>query len=230
MAYNIYLVEDQQDLNDILTHYLKKEGWEIKSFKTGIEAQKHTNDKPDLWILDIMLPGIDGFGLLKEIRSKNKYMPIIFISARNEDFDRIAGLELGCDDYLPKPFLPRELIIRTKNILERAYNNVKNDHSKYIELNDYRIELSKRIVMRGTTIIDLTSLEFDLVAMFVKNNGSSLSRQQILDMVWGIDYFGSDRVVDNTIKRLRKKLAYFDIETIYGYGYRCNIWKTNHYI
>jgi len=223
MAYNIYLVEDQQDLNDILTHYLKKEGWEIKSFKTGIEAQKHTNDKPDLWILDIMLPGIDGFGLLKEIRSKNKYMPIIFISARNEDFDRIAGLELGCDDYLPKPFLPRELIIRTKNILERAYNNVKNDHSKYIELNDYRIELSKRIVMRGTTIIDLTSLEFDLVAMFVKNNGSSLSRQQILDMVWGIDYFGSDRVVDNTIKRLRKKLAYFDIETIYGYGYRCNI-------
>ncbi len=221
MAYTIYLVEDQQELNDIITHYLKKEGWNVKSFITGTEAQKNINDKPDLWILDIMLPGIDGFQLLKEIKSVNNNMPIIFISARNADFDRIAGLELGCDDYLPKPFLPRELIIRTKNILERVYNNTKNDDSQYIEFNNCKIDLNKRIVLENNSIIDLTSLEFNLVEIFAKNRGVSLSRQQILDLVWGIDYFGSDRVVDNTIKRLRKKLNSFDIETIYGYGYRC---------
>lgn len=223
MAYSIYLVEDQQELNDILTHYLLKEGWTVKSFINGVQAQKCIHDKPDLWILDIMLPGIDGFQLLKEIKGINNNIPIIFISARNEDFDRIAGLELGCDDYLPKPFLPRELIIRTKNILERVYSGTKSENSQYIEFDNVKIDVNKRIVILNNCIVDLTSLEYNLVEIFARNKGSSLSRQQILDLVWGVDYFGSDRVVDNTIKRLRKKLPYFDIETIYGYGYRCNI-------
>src|SRR6056297_986758 len=128
MSIKIYLVEDEENLNRLLTSYLEKEGWDVKSFLTGIEAQKVIKDNPQLWILDIMLPDIDGYQLIGEIKDYAPQVPVIFISARDADLDRIVGLEKGSDDYLAKPFSPRELVIRTKKLLKRVYDdkNIKD--------------------------------------------------------------------------------------------------------
>ncbi len=218
MSYKIYLVEDDENLNLVLTSYLKKEGWNVVSFLNGIDAEKSILTPPDLWILDIMLPDIDGYQLIKEIKSATPNIPVIFISARDADIDRVVGLELGSDDYLPKPFLPRELVIRARNLLERFGNNIStiNNLPPYI-INDH-----SRIVKLGEKIIDLTSKEYDLLIYFAKNVGIALSREQILNHIWGNDYFGSDRVVDDLVRRLRKKMPELDVETVYGYGYRVN--------
>lgn len=216
MSYKIYLVEDDNNLNLILTTYLKKEGWQVSSFLTGKEAKDAINNPPDLWILDIMLPDIDGYQLIKEIKLTTPNIPVIFISARDADIDRVLGLELGSDDYLAKPFLPRELIIRTKNLLERVYGS---DYP-VLDIPPYTIEEKSRRVKLEDNIIDLTSKEFDLLLYFAENQGIALSREQILESIWGSDYFGTDRVVDDLIRRLRKKMPELRIETIYGYGYR----------
>lgn len=222
MSYSIYLVEDEQNLNEILSYYMKKEEWNIKSFFNGIEAQKMIDTSPHLWVLDIMLPDIDGIQLLKEIKEKTPNVPVIFTSARNTDMDRIIGLELGSDDYLSKPFLPRELIIRIKKILQRVYKNDihSNEQDKIENIDTYEVDKNRRIVKKGENHIDLTSKEFDLLILFINAKGQALSRDQILEKIWGNDYFYSDRVVDNLIKRLRKKMPDLKIETIYGYGYR----------
>lgn len=216
MSFNIYLVEDDKNLNLVLTTYLKKEGWEVSSFLTGKDAQNAINNPPDLWILDIMLPDIDGYQLIKEIKLTSPNIPVIFISARDADIDRVLGLELGSDDYLAKPFLPRELVIRTKNLLERVYGS----NYQIINIPPYIVEEKSRRVKLENGLIDLTSKEFDLLLYFAKNQGIALSREQILEAVWGSNYFGTDRVVDDLIRRLRKKMPKLRIETIYGYGYR----------
>ncbi|WMM24815.1 response regulator transcription factor [Tissierella sp. MB52-C2] len=218
MSYKIYLVEDDENLNLVLSSYLKKEGWDVSSFLNGEDAEKMINTPPDLWILDIMLPDIDGYQLIKEIKSITPNIPVIFISARDQDIDRVVGLELGSDDYLPKPFLPRELVIRVKNILDRLNTN----NSSVSNLQPYNINESSRIVKYKEEAIDLTSKEYELVVYFAKNPGIALSREQILNTIWGDDYFGSDRVVDDLVRRVRKKLPELDIETVYGYGYRVN--------
>lgn len=215
MSYKIYLVEDDKNLNLILTSYLEKEGWEVVSFLNGESAKKNINNPPDLWILDIMLPDIDGYQLIKDIKAHTPNVPVIFISARDEDIDRVLGLELGSQDYLPKPFLPRELVIRAKNILERF-----NKDSQIQRIPPYKIDENSRLVSQGENIIDLTSKEYELLIYFSKNFEVALSREQILNYIWGQDYFGSDRVVDDLIRRLRKKMPQLNIETVYGYGYR----------
>ncbi len=218
MSYKIYLVEDDENLNLVLTSYLKKEGWNVSSFLNGLDAQKVITNPPDLWILDIMLPDIDGYQLIKEIKLASPNIPVIFISARDADIDRVVGLELGSDDYLPKPFLPRELVIRARNILDRLNTNI----STITNLPPYTINEGSRIVKLGELTIDLTSKEYDLLVYFAKNPGMALSREQILNHIWGNDYFGSDRVVDDLVRRLRKKMPDLDVETVYGYGYRVN--------
>lgn len=212
----IYLVEDDKNLNLVLTSYLKKEGWDVFSFLNGEDAIKVIKNPPDLWILDIMLPDIDGYQLIKEIKSHTPNIPVIFISARDADIDRVVGLELGSDDYLSKPFLPRELIIRARNLLDRFHQSI----SPTISLFPYTIYDGSRLVKLGDETIDLTSKEYELLIYFAKNLGMALSREQILDYIWGNDYFGSDRVVDDLVRRLRKKMPELDIETVYGYGYR----------
>jgi len=209
-------VEDDKNLNLVLTSYLEKEGWQVSSFLTGSEAEDAIKDPPDLWILDIMLPDIDGYHLLQEIKKASPATPIIFISARDADIDRVVGLELGSDDYLAKPFLPRELVIRCRNLLERIYS----PGLQIYNVPPYTINEASRTVKTNDETVDLTSKEFDITLYFIKNQGIALSREQILAAVWGTDYFGSDRVVDDLIRRLRKKLPYLNIETIYGYGYR----------
>ncbi|WP_027410750.1 response regulator transcription factor [Anoxybacteroides tepidamans] len=223
--YQIYLVEDEENLNHLLTSYLEKEGWSVTSFFNGTDASiaLKKRQQPHLWILDIMLPDADGFELLREIKALDADVPVIFISARDADLDRILGLELGSDDYLAKPFLPRELVVRAKKLLQRVYEKSANHlfHSAHlIHCPPYIIDVEKRMVKEGEKAIDLTSKEFDLLLAFANNFTYALSREQLLEKVWGINYFGSDRAVDDLVRRLRKKMPHLRIETIYGFGYR----------
>ena len=212
----IYLVEDDENLNLILTSYLERESFFVKSFLNGLSAKENIPNTPDLWILDIMLPDIDGYKLIKEIKATTPDVPIIFISARDADIDRVIGLELGCDDYLPKPFLPRELVIRVKNILDRYSKEEKFEFN----IDPYTIDKKSRIVRKDREEIKLTSKEYNLLLYLVENLNMALSREQILEEVWEEDYFGSDRVVDDLVRRLRKKMKDLNIETMYGFGYR----------
>jgi two-component system response regulator CssR len=219
----IYLVEDEKSLNLLLEKYLQREGYEVTTFFNGNSAIARIKDMPDLWILDIMLPDIDGYEIIKAIKANNKDTPVIFMSARNEELDRVVGLELGSDDYLSKPFLPRELIIRTNKLLDRIYGIGKEDATKIqdsLNIEGYSISKKQRTVFQGEEEIILTNKEFELLTYFIENKNNLVSREQILDTVWGDDYFGSDRVVDDTLRRIRKKVDKFTIDTVYGYGYK----------
>ncbi len=212
----ISIVEDEKDLNELVKRYLEKEGYDVRSYLTYESAftQIHNPDV-QLWILDIMLDNRSGFDLIEEIRKINPTVPVIFMSARDKEFDRIIGLEKGSDDYITKPFSPKELVLRVNNIMRRVY---KDDDR--IEVDGYEIDLVQRKVYQHETEIELTTKEFDLLMMFVRNKTIAFSREQILERVWETNYFGSDRVVDDTLRRLRKKLKALNIHTIYGYGYR----------
>jgi two-component system response regulator CssR len=225
MEYIVYLVEDEPNLNELLATYLKKEGWQVRSFLDGGEARSAIDSPPHLWILDIMLPGVDGYQLIREIKAGSPGLPVIFISARDADIDRIVGLEMGSDDYLPKPFMPRELVIRTRKLLNRVYgplaNSMDSFSEKLISLWEYNMDEQARQAFDSHGMpVELTSKEFDLLLYFSKNRGQPLGREQILLGVWGNEYFGTDRVVDDLIRRLRKKMPALKLETIYGYGYR----------
>ena len=213
----IILVEDEKNLNSLIKTYLEKAGYEVVTYLTGQEAIQNINQDVHLWILDIMLGGdISGFDLLKSIREINDSMPIIFTSARDKDLDKILGLELGCDDYITKPYSPKELVLRVNNLMKRVYEK----EVKKIIYEEYVIDIDKRIVCLNDKNLNLTTLEFDLLYMFITNKDKSFSRDDILNNIWGRDYYGSDRVVDDLIRRLRKKMPSININTIYGYGYR----------
>ena len=220
MGKKIYLVEDEKSLNILLEKYLKREGYEVTTFFNGSSAIEKIKDVPDLWILDIMLPDIDGYQIIKAVKENNKNTPVIFMSARNEELDRVVGLELGSDDYLSKPFLPRELIIRTNKLMERIYGKSNNSMDIITNIGEYKISKRQRAVFFGEKEIQLTNKEFELLNFFVENRNNVISREQILISIWGEDYFGSDRVIDDTIRRLRKKMDKLDLETVYGYGYK----------
>ena len=215
--YNIALVEDEKDLNNLIKTYLEKEGYNITSYYNGDTAIKDSNKDYHLWILDIMLgDDISGYDIIKKIRENNSDVPVIFTSARDKDLDKIIGLELGSDDYITKPYSPKELVLRVNNIIRRVYSKERQK----ITYKDYVIDLDKRMAFLGDEDLSLTTLEFDLLYMFVTNKEKSFSRDDILNNIWGENYFGTDRVVDDLIRRLRKKMPLLDINTIYGYGYR----------
>ncbi len=215
--YNIAVVEDEKDLNNLIKIYLEKEGYSVTSFVDGESALENTGDNFHLWILDIMLgDDVSGYDIIKKIRENNDVVPVIFTSARDKDLDKIIGLELGSDDYITKPYSPKELVLRVNNIIKRVY---KNDSSKML-CDGYSINIEKRIVTDNDVEINLTTLEFDLLKMFVTNKNKSFSRDDILNNIWGSNYFGTDRVVDDLVRRLRKKMPRININTIYGYGYR----------
>ena len=215
--YNIALVEDEKDLNDLIKTYLENEGYNVTSYYNGDTAIKDSNKDYHLWILDIMLgDDISGYDIIKKIREDNNDVPVIFTSARDKDLDKIIGLELGSDDYITKPYSPKELVLRVNNIIRRVYTKERQK----ITYKDYIIDLDKRMAFQGDEDLNLTTLEFDLLYMFVTNKEKSFSRDDILNNIWGENYFGTDRVVDDLIRRLRKKMPLLDINTIYGYGYR----------
>ena len=216
---NICLVEDEIDLSNLIKTYLTNAGYNVIQFTKGADAidyigKQHT----DLWILDIMLgDDVNGYDIIKAIREVETDVPVIFTSARDQDLDKIVGLELGSDDYITKPYSPKELVLRVNNIIKRVYKEKETNKMAYKE---YLIDVDKRIVLENEKEIKLTTLEFDLLLLLVSNKNKSFSREEILNLVWGEDYFGSDRVVDDLIRRLRKKMPSLNVSTIYGYGYR----------
>lgn len=216
--YKICLVEDEKNLNSLIKSYLEKEGYEVISCYNGRDAiDKIQDTEIKLWILDIMLgDSVSGYDIIKEVRKTNVNVPVIFTSARDQDLDKIIGLELGSDDYITKPYSPKELVLRVNNIIKRVYSKTEN---KFV-YETYTIDKNKRLVYENEKIINLTTLEYDLLIMFLDNKNKSFSREDILKIVWGDDYFGSDRVVDDLVRRLRRKMPKLSINTIYGFGYR----------
>ena len=216
MKYRINIIDDEKNLNDLVRVYLEKEGYMVYSFYTYDEAFLHRDDDVHLWIIDIMLDKNSGFDLLSEIKDCKPDMPIVFMSARDQELDRIIGLEKGCDEYITKPFNIKEVILRIKNIFKRVY---KEERSLLI-VDGYVIDEEKRKVLMNNQEIELTTKEYELLLYFVKNKGLAISREQVISKVWDQNYYGSDRVVDDTLRRLRKKMPEINIKTIYGFGYR----------
>lgn len=217
--YTICLVEDEEALANVVKLYLEKAGYETICFTKGKDAIDYIGNKVDLWILDIMLgDDVSGYNVIQAIREKDQNVPVIFTSARDQEIDKIFGLELGSDDYMTKPYSSKELVLRVNNIIKRVYKN--NIDENIIRYDEYQINLEKRTVEKDKKNIKLTTLEFDLLVLLLRNKGKSFSREEILTGVWGEDYFGNDRAVDDLVRRVRKKLPKLQLEAIYGYGYR----------
>lgn len=222
MNYLIGLVEDDTNIQNIVSAYLKKEGYQVEILNSAEEAMAiREQNPPDMWILDIMLPGMDGYELCKKIRSESE-VPIIIISAKDDEIDKILGLELGGDDYLTKPFSPRELVARVKRLFKRTSMShqpalMEGDRLKIDELVIFKSD--RRVFWRGIEY-EVTTKEFDMLFYLADNINRAFSREDLLMKIWGNDYFGSDRAVDDLIKRIRKKFEDIPIETVWGYGYR----------
>lgn len=223
MPYHIFIVEDDPNIRDIVSAYLKKDGYTISVADNAEDARELTDkNPPDMWILDIMLPGMDGYELCKIIRQESE-VPIIIISAKDEEVDKILGLELGSDDYLTKPFSPRELVARVKRLFKRVAALEKGaavETEERFRIGDLILQNNDRRVFWNGQEIEVTAKEFDLLHILIKNKNRAFSREELLSLIWGDDYFGSDRAVDDLVKRLRKKLEGLPVETVWGYGYR----------
>lgn len=217
--YTICLVEDEESLSNLIKTYLEKEGYNVIQFFKGHDAIDYIGNNANLWILDIMLKDdITGYDIIKAIREKDEVVPVIFTSARDKDIDKIIGLEMGSDDYIAKPYSTKELILRTNKLINRIYKD--KDSVKEILYDAYKIDLNKRLVKEDSNEIKLTTLEFDLLLLLLNNKNKTFSRDEILKNIWGDDYFGSDRAVDDLVRRLRKKMPKLNLSTVYGYGYR----------
>ncbi len=215
--YKICLVEDEKDLSKLVKAYLEKENYEVICFEKGQDVLD-SKESFHLYILDIMLQDeVTGYDIIKFIRKENADVPVIFTSARDQDLDKIIGLELGSDDYITKPYSLKELVLRVGNILKRTYKDPKQNVVLYL---DYKIDVDRRMVYEKEKEIKLTTLEFDLLILLTQNMNKGFSRDELLTHVWGEDYFGSDRAVDDLVRRLRKKMPKLNISTLYGFGYR----------
>lgn len=218
----VLIVDDEEDMRHLIQMYLENSGFECYQGSDGKETyQLLTDVSIDLILLDIMMPGEDGFQVCENIRKKAK-VPIIFLSAKGEEWDKVKGLQLGADDYIVKPFSPGELIARIQAVLRRT-GNVSNDQDFY-RIGKISIDKKARRVMVQGEEISLTLKEFELLAFFVEHQSYALSREQLLEHVWGIDYVGSLRTVDTHIKTLRMKLGAEDyLQTVWGIGYKFEV-------
>ncbi|MDO9546495.1 MAG: response regulator transcription factor [Pelolinea sp.] len=217
----ILVVDDEPSILKLVTAYLKSEGYDYKTAEDGISALKVIRTfHPDIIILDIMLPGMDGIEVLGELRRESDAY-VIMLTARSEETDKIVGLSVGADDYLTKPFSPRELMARIKAVLRRKRTASQKEDRSVITLEHIRIDNGSRRVWINDQEIELTTLEFNLLLTLANHHGLVRSREQLLEDVWGYDYFGDLRVVDVHIGHLRKKLGEdYYIETVRGAGYR----------
>ena len=219
---NICLIDDEKALNQVLKTYLERDGHSVAPYYCIQDIYRQANwySLYDLYIIDIMLPDGSGTELMRKIKDKNRNIPVILISARGECIDRVLGFEMGCDDYLAKPFLPAELCYRVSNLLKNNNISLK----KLINFNGYSLDEAKRTICTEQQLqIPVTSKEFDLILYFVMHPSVAISRDQLLTDIWGESYYGYYRVVDNHIKNIRRKLPKFHLETIYGFGYRCTL-------
>ncbi len=220
---HVFVVDDEKNIREILQKYLVNEGYKVTLFADGDHLLSEIHRlSPDLLVLDIMMPNMNGLELCREIRKKSD-IPIIFVSARDEEFDRILGLEIGGDDYLTKPFSPRELIVRIKNILKRI-TKTTNDCNKSIVIRDVCIDPNRRYIEANGSEFVLTTREYDLFEFLALHKSQPFTREQLIEKIWGYDFVGDGRIIDDLVKRIRKKLSQhgstLEIKTIWGYGYR----------
>jgi len=218
----ILLVDDELNIVDLARLYLEREGFRVQAAHDGLQAlQAIRTDKPALVVLDIMLPEMDGFEVCRRTRAESE-VPILMLTARDEDIDKIVGLELGADDYLTKPFNPRELVARVKAILRRSDRPSAREHGP-LHLGDVTIDpASREVTVKGEPVA-LRTKEFDLLFVLAEHSGAVLSRDQLLNLAWGYDFYGQTRTVDVHVAHLRKRLAHSDslrIETVTGIGYK----------
>jgi len=219
----ILLVDDEASIVQLAKLYLEREGFRIQAVGDGLKALEMVQSaRPDLVVLDIMLPGIDGLEVCRRLRAKKNPAAILMLTARDEDIDKILGLELGADDYMTKPFNPRELVARVKAILRRSERMAAESTEEAIHLGDLVIDPARREVTCQGKPIDLRTQEFEVLLVLIKHCSLVLSREQLLNLAWGYDFFGQTRTVDVHISQLRRKLAASTvrIETVTGVGYK----------
>jgi DNA-binding response OmpR family regulator len=221
MAGTILVVDDEKNIVQLARLYLNKEGYRVEVAYDGAQAlAKAKSVRPDLIVLDIMMPEMDGLAVARELR-KTSNVPIIILTARGDDVDRIVGLELGADDYVTKPFNPRELVARVKAVLRRAGD--ETPRQAVLEADSLRLDPASREVTIEGQQVTLRAKEFDLLAAFLRHAGIVLDRERLLQLVWGSDYFGDTRTIDVHVAWLREKLAkakHVKIQTVWGVGYK----------
>lgn len=217
----ILIIDDEEGILNLVTAYLKPEGYQVQTANDGPSGLLAVKSfKPDLIVLDIMLPGLDGLELLSQVRRESNVY-VILLTAKTEETDKIVGLSVGADDYLTKPFSPRELVARIKAALRRIKSSSSPDARQILSFEHLRIDLGSRQVWVDNKIIDLTTVEFDLLKNLAEHPNFVLSREQLLENVWGHDYFGEIRVVDVHLGHIRQKIGIEGlIVTVRGVGYR----------
>jgi DNA-binding response OmpR family regulator len=219
----VFIIEDEKDIRDLLQHYLKKEGYEVQSAPDGPRGmQRLKQERFDILLLDLMLPGMDGLEVCRTLRSdpQNADLPIIMITAKGEETDRIVGLELGADDYIAKPFSPREVVARVKAVLRRWEK--PRGRQAQLRYGEILLDPERHEVSYQGKMQKMTSKEFGLLEFFLQNQGRVLSRENLLNQVWGYDYFGTTRTVDVHVARLRHKFPAFNerLISVKGLGYK----------
>jgi two-component system, OmpR family, alkaline phosphatase synthesis response regulator PhoP len=220
MAQKILVVDDEQNIRDLASLYLQKEGFTVETAANGrIAVERFAIVQPNMVILDLMMPEMDGFEVCRELRREHD-VPILMLTARSDDVDKIVGLELGADDYMTKPFNPREMVARVKAILRRFEGGRKPQNA--LTVANLSVDKARREARINEQLLELRTKEFDLLAAFVENPGIALTREQLLESVWGYEYAGETRTVDVHVQHLRSKLTGADvsIETLRGVGYK----------
>jgi DNA-binding response OmpR family regulator len=217
------VVDDEPNIVDLNRMYLENAGYRVLTARTGPEAlSRFAADRPDLLVLDLMLPGADGWEVCREVRRQSQ-TPIIMLTARTEDIDRILGLELGADDYVTKPYNPRELVARVRAVLRRTHPPAEMaDALPPLRLGNVTLDLARRTVLVDNEAVNLRTKEFDLLHHLMENPGIVLSRDRLLSQVWGYDFAGETRTVDVHVAALRKELRHSNVnlETVWGIGYK----------
>jgi two-component system alkaline phosphatase synthesis response regulator PhoP len=225
MQHKILVVDDEQSIRELITFNLEKAGYQVLCAGDGLEALKLMQDKVDLVVLDLMLPEVDGLEVCRRLKGEQQTagIPVIMLTAKDEEIDKILGLELGADDYLTKPFSPRELVARIKAVLRRS--SKESSTTGQLSVGDLKMDFNSYEVFLGKESLELTPKEYELLKLFLTNIGKAYSREQLLDQIWGYEYYGDTRTVDVHIRHLRAKLSgdakvSEAIETIRGVGYR----------
>lgn len=226
----IYAVEDEFHIQQLIKYNLESNGFKVTLFENGEDLLKECqNILPNLFILDIMLPGIDGLEVCRQLRQnmRTKNIPIIMLTAKSEEFDKVLGLELGADDYITKPFSVRELVARVKALFRRIQSGASSAEADVIKHGAISVDCTRREVFKNSVPLEMPLKEFELLKLLLINKGKVLSRELLLEKIWGFDYYGETRTVDVHIRYLRQKIEDDDsnptyIETIRGIGYKFN--------
>ena len=225
MASKILIVEDEPDIVELLVYNLDQAGFKTDAVFNGADALDRVKvQAPDLVLLDLLLPEVDGLEVCRTLKRdpETASIPIIMLTAKGEAIDRIVGLELGADDYITKPFSPREVMLRIRAVLRRAPNVPRNKPANQIQIDGLKIDLDRHQVFSNGSVIDLTATEFKILSLFAHSPGRVFTRSILMDAVWGQEYYGIERTMDTHVSRLRRKLGQFGerIETVHGVGYR----------